>query len=33
MPTYQGMLKDPQIDALVAFIKSLNQPDGAPQGN
>ena len=33
MPTYQGMLKEPQIDALIAFIKSLNQPDGASQGN
>ena len=28
MPTYQGVLKDRQIDALVAFIKSLNQKQG-----
>jgi len=25
MPTYQGILKDRQIDALIAYIKSLNQ--------
>jgi cytochrome c oxidase subunit 2 len=25
MPTYQGILKDQQIDALVAYIKSLQQ--------
>ena len=23
MPTYQGILKDKQIDALIAYIKSL----------
>jgi cytochrome c oxidase subunit 2 len=25
MPTYQGVLKPKQIDALIAFIKSLNE--------
>ena len=25
MPTYQGIIKDPEIDALIAFIKSLNE--------
>ena len=25
MPTYQGILKDRQIDALVAYIKSLQE--------
>ena len=25
MPTYQGQLKNEEIDALIAFIKSLNE--------
>jgi cytochrome c oxidase subunit 2 len=26
MPTFQGMVSDDQVNALVAYIKSLNQP-------
>jgi cytochrome c oxidase subunit 2 len=29
MPTYQGILKQGEVDALIAFIKSLNQQRGA----
>ncbi len=28
MPTYQGILKDKQIDALIAFIKTLEKQEG-----
>jgi cytochrome c oxidase subunit 2 len=28
MPTFQGLLKDREIDALIAFIKSLQKKDG-----
>ncbi len=27
MPTYQGILKDKQIDALIAYIKSLQEDE------
>jgi cytochrome c oxidase subunit 2 len=25
MPTYQGLLNDRELDALIAFLKSLNE--------
>jgi len=28
MPTFQGIVKDPEIDALIAFIKSLEKQNG-----
>lgn len=29
MPTFQGLLRDREVDALIAFIKSLNEPQDA----
>ena len=31
MPTYQGLLKPRDIDALIAYIKSLGQEQGEQQ--
>jgi mono/diheme cytochrome c family protein len=32
MPTFQGIISDEQLNALVAYIKSLNQPPTGTAG-
>jgi mono/diheme cytochrome c family protein len=33
MPTFQGQISDEQLNALVAYVKSLGQQSNAPAHN
>jgi cytochrome c oxidase subunit 2 len=33
MPTYQGQLSDEQLNALVAYVKTLGQPQSGQTAN